>query len=83
MVDAETLSILKTRLSDVVGEANVSTSVSDMILNAHDAWPLSEARIRAGELLPTADMIVFPATTEEVAEVLKIANETSVPVTPI
>lgn len=83
MVDTETLSTLEARLSDVVGEANISRSASDMILNAHDAWPLSEARIRAGEMLPTADMIVFPETTEEVAEVLRIANEIRVPVIPV
>ncbi len=67
----------------IVGPANVTVTTTDRVLNAHDAWPLSEAKIRAGELLPLADMIVYPATTEEVAEVLKVANELRIPVIPV
>ncbi|MFW9945036.1 MAG: FAD-binding oxidoreductase, partial [Candidatus Sifarchaeia archaeon] len=74
---------LTARLSEIVGPENVTTNETDMVLNAHDAWPLSEAKIRAGELLPTADWVVFPGSTEEVSEVLNVANKMKVPVTPV
>lgn len=53
------------------------------MLNAHDAWPLSEAKLRAGEMLPLADLLVFPSCREEVAAVLVAANELEIPVTPV
>ncbi|MFX1264528.1 MAG: FAD-binding oxidoreductase, partial [Promethearchaeota archaeon] len=74
---------LTTSLSEIVGPENVTADQTDMVLNAHDAWPLSETKIRAGELLPTADLVVFPGSTEEVSKVLKVANEMKVPVTPV
>ncbi|NHJ13881.1 MAG: FAD-binding oxidoreductase [Candidatus Thorarchaeota archaeon] len=74
---------LAKRIAAVVGSDNVTINETDVILNAHDAWPLSEAKIRAGEMLPLADLVVFPASSQETAEVLKIANELKVPVTPV
>jgi alkyldihydroxyacetonephosphate synthase len=74
---------LAERISAIVGPENVTIMETDVVLNAHDAWPLSEAKIRAGELLPVADMVVFPNSTDEVSEVLKAANEMKVPVTPV
>ncbi|MFX1415664.1 MAG: FAD-binding oxidoreductase [Promethearchaeota archaeon] len=71
------------KISAVVGSENVTTKVTDLVLNAHDAWPLSETKIRVGELLPTADLVVFPGSTEEVSKVLKVSNEMKVPVTPV
>jgi alkyldihydroxyacetonephosphate synthase len=71
------------RIESVVGTDFVTITETDAVLNAHDAWPLSEAKIRAGELLPFADVIVFPGTTEEVSQVLKIANEMQIPVVPV
>ena len=70
-------------LQAIVGSDHVTMQETDAILNAHDAWPLSEAKIRAGELLPLADMVVFPGDTEEVSQVLKIANEMQIPVVPV
>lgn len=71
------------RLSKIVGEEHITVHETDRILNAHDAWPLSEAKIRAGELLPLADMIVFPGTVDEVSKILVVANDFKIPVTPI
>ena len=74
---------LYSRLVSVVGQENVHRLETDLVLNAHDAWPLAAAKIRAGEMLPMADFIVFPRSTEEVSQVLTIANELQVPVTPV
>ena len=71
------------KLELIIGSDNVTVHETDRVLNAHDAWPLSAAKIRAGEMLPLADIVVFPYSTEEVAEILKICNEMKIPVTPV
>ena len=83
MLDSKVKTKLVKRIESIVGNDNVTTQATDAILNAHDAWPLSEAKIRAGEALPLADLIVFPVSTEEVSQVLMIANEMKIPVTPV
>ncbi len=70
-------------ISEIVGAKNIWLTETDRLLNAHDAWPLSEAKIRACERLPLADMVVYPGSTEEVAEVLKVANRLRIPVVPV
>lgn len=74
---------LYTRLVDVVTSEHVHEQETDLVLNAHDAWPLAAAKIRAGEILPLADFVVFPRTAQEVAQILALANDLEVPVTPV
>jgi len=83
LLDEKTKKKLYERLISIVGEEHVTQQETDRVLNAHDAWPLSEAKIRAGEMLPLADMVVFPTSSEEVAKILGVANELKVPVTPV
>ncbi len=83
MLDNKTKKKLYERMISIVGEENVTQQETDRILDAHDAWPLSEAKIRAGELLPLADMVVFPSTKEEISQILIVANEMKIPVTPV
>lgn len=83
MLDSKLKETMERALEAIVGSDHVTSQETDTVLNAHDAWPLSEAKIRAGELLPLADFIVFPCSTKEVSEVLKLANEFRVPVVPV
>ncbi len=83
MLDEKTKKKLTERLSSVVGAEHVTLLETDAILNAVDAWPLSAAKIRAGELLALPDIVTFPKTTDEVSEILKICNEMMIPVTPV
>ncbi|MFX1483594.1 MAG: FAD-binding oxidoreductase [Promethearchaeota archaeon] len=71
------------RIRRIVGKDHVTELETDMILNAYDAWPLSEAKIRAGEVLPLADIVVFPGSTTEISKVLALANELKIPVVPV
>jgi alkyldihydroxyacetonephosphate synthase len=82
-LDSKTKTTLLKKMESIVGSENVTVHETDAVLNAHDAWPLSEAKIRAGESLPLADLIVFPASSEEVSEILKVANDMEIPVTPV
>ena len=64
---------LRGRLEEVVGPDHVRTDVGALVTFSTDATPLERGR---------PDAVVFPATAEEVAGVLRVANERGVPVVP-
>jgi glycolate oxidase len=64
---------LSRRLEEVVGDEHVRTDDGALVTFSTDATPLERGR---------PDAVVFPATAEEVAGVLRIANELRVPVVP-
>ncbi|MEV0838461.1 FAD-linked oxidase C-terminal domain-containing protein [Actinocatenispora sera] len=61
------------RLAEIVGERHVRTAEGDLEAYARDATPLFRHR---------PDVVVFPGDAAEVAAVLKLATELSVPVVP-
>jgi alkyldihydroxyacetonephosphate synthase len=83
VLDPKIMKKLFKRMVSIVGIENVHQQETDRVLNAHDAWPLSEAKLRAGEMLPLADMVVFPSSREEVSAILIAANEMEIPITPV
>ncbi len=83
MLDAETKKIALRRIRRIVGKDNVTEIETDRILNAHDAWPLALAKIRAGEILPSADIVCFPETSDEVSKILIMANDLKIPIVPV
>jgi len=74
---------LVAKITSIVGNDRLTVHDTDRVLNAHDAWTLSEAKLRAGELLPLADVVVYPESTQEVSEILKVCNELKIPVIPV
>jgi len=64
---------LRDRLEQAVGARNVRGDPGALVTYATDATPLQR-----GE----PDLVVFPASTEEVAAVLRLADEARVPVIP-
>lgn len=60
-------------LTAIVGEANLSTAAADIDLHAHDEGP-HEAH--------PAEVVVWATSSQQVADVLKLANEHHIPVTP-
>ena len=61
------------QLEGVVGRDHVRTDEGALVTYSTDATPLERGR---------PDAVVFPATAEEVAGVLRLANERRVPVVP-
>jgi len=68
MVDAELLKSMEA----IVGRDRIKTSQEDLLTYSYDAY--------VKEYLPEA--VLFPKSTNEVAGILKLANERGVPVTP-
>ncbi|MCG8526842.1 MAG: FAD-binding protein, partial [Opitutales bacterium] len=64
--------IIGKELLEIVGRENISAEYEDRICYAYDAT--------FKDSLP--DVIVKPGTTEEVAKILKLANQYKIPVTP-
>lgn len=64
---------MKDALSKIVGKENVSDTAGDLLLYSHD-----ESLLPAG----TADVIVWPGSSQEVADVVKYACDNNVPVIP-
>jgi len=60
------------KLEDIVGSENVSTSPTDLHVYSYDA-SIAHA---------TPDVIVWPQTTEQVSQIMKLAYEEEIPVTP-
>lgn len=75
--------VVENELIEALGPGKVSTSFIDKEVYSRDLivpWtcPLPEGDCKP----PVADFIVWPETTEEVSEVIKIANTHKVPVIP-
>jgi glycolate oxidase len=64
---------LSRRLEEIVGADHVRDDAGALLTFSTDATPLERG---------DPDCVVFPATSEEVAEVLRVANERRIPVVP-
>ena len=60
------------RLEEIVGTENVSTELIDLVAHSTDA----------GEYRARPDVVVIAHTTQEISDILKMANELEVPVIP-
>lgn len=69
-------------LAEVVGETHVSTRASDKLAYSTDWSWMPQMWLDRGETPVAPDAIVHPASAEEVAGVLKIANVYRLPVIP-
>ena len=71
---------LEQTMKDLLGNDRVSTSYLERTAYSHDLAPVPRNVMRLFNSLP--DIIVKPQSLEEVADVLKLANKLSLPVTP-
>ncbi|KAJ5698241.1 D-lactate dehydrogenase [Penicillium macrosclerotiorum] len=62
---------------DILGKENVSTSVGDLEMHAGSDW---SSYSRKEDEKPF--LILYPATTEEVSQIMKICHQRVIPVTP-
>ena len=82
MVTKDANSILADSLGKIVGSANVMATSEARTQYASDQWWYAIAAAAAGEAISKPDVAVSPTTPEQVAQIIKLANNLSVPVTP-
>lgn len=73
---------IKIKLSEIVGESNVSTEEIDIFAYAKDASLIGHNWIIERKIAGRADFILWPETKEQIAKVLKLANKEKIPVIP-
>jgi alkyldihydroxyacetonephosphate synthase len=69
-------------LEGVVGADHVSRRETDLLTYSVDAYWMPQMWLDRGERPPTPDVIVHPASTEQVAQVIRLANRHRIPVVP-
>ena len=79
---AAQLNQLNEKLAGIVGEKNVTEQAYARRKYASDEYWYAIAANNAGQPLSRPDVAVKPASTEQVAEIVKLANELKVPITP-
>ncbi|MBR2839650.1 MAG: FAD-binding oxidoreductase, partial [Kiritimatiellae bacterium] len=80
--DSYMFEMIRTELTDAVGDANVDVKFADKFGHSIDYYWIPEMWHDRGKECPKADFIVHPGSTEEVAKVMKIANQYKIPVVP-
>jgi alkyldihydroxyacetonephosphate synthase len=73
---------LATTLENVVGGGRVLTATDDLKPWQNDQWWYAVAAAAAGQPISRPDLVVRPTTPEAVAEIVRIANDAGVPITP-
>jgi alkyldihydroxyacetonephosphate synthase len=74
--------MIRSELAEVVGEAFISTRESDKLVYSTDWSWMPQMWLDRGQPLATPDFILQPGSTEEIAEIMKIANNFRIPVIP-
>jgi len=82
MAEAVDVRRLRDDLATAIGAEQVEWGDESLAEHAHDTWPLSLLRINQGRLTNRPACVVRPRATEEVAAVLRYANQHRVPVVP-
>jgi alkyldihydroxyacetonephosphate synthase len=74
---------LSAALGKIIPADRVSCAPADRVSYARDAWPRTLIAIQHGVVAPKPpDVVVWPETTEEVAAIVRLANELRVPIVP-
>lgn len=76
-------SLAPVRLGDLPPTVRKSADEADRVAYARDLWPRHHLAVRAGHVAPAKPAaIVWPESTEQVAEVVRAARARGVPVVP-
>jgi len=78
------ISDLKSDLSSLIGSENVSIEETIRLVYARDCFPLTLLQFREPGIMerPQPDVVVWPRSADDVAKILKYANENQIPVIP-
>jgi alkyldihydroxyacetonephosphate synthase len=74
--------MIRSELLEIVGEEYISVRESDKLVYSTDWSWMPQMWLDRGQPLRKPDYIVHPGSAEEVAEILKIANNYRIPIVP-
>lgn len=74
--------MIRSELTEIVGEPHVSTNDIDRLVYSTDWFWLPQMWLDQGELPQKPDYIVRPKNAQEISDILKVANNYRIPVTP-
>lgn len=77
-----TAEMIRSELEEIVGVEFISVKESDKLVYSTDWSWMPQMWLDRGRPLATPDYILHPASTQEIAEILKIANKYRIPVIP-
>lgn len=66
----------------IVGENSISSNPADLISTCRDYWPVSSIWMLEGVTAALPQLVVWPQSTSEVSQLLTLANQLNIPVTP-
>ena len=78
--DSYMYEMIRTELTDIVGDDNVCTRDADKFGHSIDYYWIPEMWHDRGKETKKPDFVVHPGSAEEVARVIKIANQYKIPV---
>jgi alkyldihydroxyacetonephosphate synthase len=74
--------VVLTQFEAVLGKRNVATRVADQIAYSHDIMPPAFKWVRRNDVPYMPHMILYPGSTEDVQEIVKICSYYGFPVIP-
>lgn len=77
-----TMEMVRSELEDVVGPDHISIADTDKLIYSTDWSWMPQMWLDRGEPTPTPDFIVHPASPDEIAAIMRIANNYRLPVIP-
>ena len=80
--DSYMYEMIRTELTDIVGDDNVCTRDADKFGHSIDYYWIPEMWHDRGMETPKPDFIIHPGSAEEIAKVVKVANHYHIPVVP-
>jgi alkyldihydroxyacetonephosphate synthase len=81
-IEIKDKSKIASKLSEIVGNENVSTKEVDILAYSKDSTLLSFNWEIEGKIAGLADIITWPKTANQISEILKFANNEKIPVIP-
>ncbi len=70
------------KATGIVGADNISSGEIDLLSTCRDYWPVSSIWMLEGSVPALPQLVVWPQSTEEVSQILALANEKKIPVVP-
>ena len=80
--DSYMYEMIRTELTDILGEKYVCTRNADRFGHSIDYYWIPEMWHDRGMPTPRPDFVVRPGSSADVAKVMRIANQYRIPVTP-